>query len=451
MSTPKRCKESELVRNLVFEINRISIAMRKNPVVITKNEFLEATANRFTEWELRKVGGYNAIINTYFRYEDKDLTSIQAHRNHLAYVHKLEQQVGNMQSFREKMVHDLAGLLAEHRPVVNPLNRAETRSYIREVRTEKAQAERSVVALWSDQHFGTNVCRAEMGGKNAFNWRIGARRLGKLCEQIATYKIEKRQQHQELVILLLGDNIGGIIHNQEGPDYELLVHQLNGASLYYMQALEYLKGFFERIRVVCQPGNHGRVGHKISKDRALNQKFDSHETTMALGLSMGFAKDPQVSFEISKAPFADVLIQNHRVYATHGDTVFLTGNVGSNIRVAKIEEQVNKINAEELRMGRRPYELVAVGHVHHPLVTELPSGVRIAINGCLIGSDAYALGIGLHSSNPSQIIWESTDRYVQGDVRIISVVDADDQDRYEKIVRPYDGAIRAASEFLKAA
>lgn len=440
-------KESELIRNIVFEINRISMALKRHPLALEKTEFLDAAAGKLTEWDLRKLGGFQAILNTYFKYDDKDITQIQEHKNHLAYVRKLEKIVGNMESFKNRLVKELSDVVASGKFEVQELSEDATRKFLKELTKDKPDGEvRSVVTLWSDQHYGTNVHLEDLGGKNSFGWKQGARRLAKLVEQVATYKVEKRAHHEELVILLDGDNIGGILHNQEGPDFDLMVFQINGTTAYYKQAISFLSKLFPKVRVVCQPGNHSRVGHKSSNDRAFQQKYDSFENVIFYALSACFAGNPKVSFEVSRAPFSDVKIQGHRVYVTHGDTVFNLGNVSNNIRVATIEQQVNRINAEELRLGKPAYELFCMGHVHHPLVTELPSGARIAVNGCLIGTDSYALGIGIHSSNPTQLIWESTRKYVQGDVRIVNVADADNLSRYDSIIQPYKYELSAAKE-----
>lgn len=430
--------DSKLIRDIVFEINRISMALKRHPLALEKAEFLDAAAGKFTEWDLRKLGGFGGILNAYFRYDDKDIAQIQEHKNHLSYVQKLEKTVGNRESFRNKLIKELSDIVANTKFNVEELSDSATRKFLGDLCKERpGGSNRSIVTLWSDHHFGTNIYREEVGGKNEFSWDVAARRLGKLVEQVATYKMEKRALHHELVILLAGDNIGGIIHNQEGPDFDLMVFQICGATAYYKQAITFLRKMFPRVRVICQPGNHGRVGHKSTSERVFQQKYDSFENVIFYSLSSCFAGDKGVTFEVSRAPFSDVKIQGHRVYVTHGDTVFNLGNVSNNVRLASLELQVNRINAEELRAGKGAYELFCLGHVHHPMITELSSGSRISINGTLMGTDPYALGIGIHSSDPAQLIWEATDKYVQGDVRIVNVADADKEPRHERIIRPY--------------
>jgi len=330
--------------------------------------------------------------------------------------------------------------ISKLRVEVNPLNKQVTQKYLKTLfgtPKKKKEPHRSVVTIWSDHHFGTNVKKEEVGDRNEFNWVIAARRLGMLCEQLATYKVEQRIVHDELVILLLGDIIGGVIHGQEGPQHDLLVYQSSGTLSYYTQALYYLKEFFPKIRVVCQPGNHGRAMHKSSSDRALQQKQDSYENIIYNALSNKFADDPKVFFEIDATPYSDVQIQGHRIFATHGDTVLDIGNVGKLVNTARIEAKINQINSQEIKKGEKAYEMFCTGHVHTPHIAEVGVGYPFLVNGCLIGLDPFALSVGIQANNPVQLVWETTQEHVLGDTRRIKVIAADKKKKYEKIIRPY--------------
>jgi len=431
-------RDNDLVRDLVYHINEFARELKIEPHQLKPTKFLKKY-KQFSAYDLKKIGGFKSFLKAEFPQPDKDLKTIEREKHRSSYVNKLERLIGTREAFREKIINDLSNVISRIKIDTKHLDAKTTHKYLESLKVESTDKEsRSVVTLWSDQHFGENVDKQEVGGKNEFNWIIGARRLGMFCEQIATYKIEKRQQHEELVILMLGDNIGGLLYNQEGSTYDLMIHQIAGTTAYYIQAINYLKQFFPKVRVICQPGNHGRVQHKASKKRALSQKYDSFENIIFNSLSWQFKTDSKVQIEISKAPFSDVLIQGHRVYATHGDTVFETGNVGKSLPIEKIEVQVNKINANELALQKCPYEMFCSGHVHHPLFTQVGPGVAVAINGCLIGLDSYAHGIKIHSSTAVQLIWETTKKYVQGDTRKIFVDKADDKFKYEKIIKPYN-------------
>lgn len=432
--------ESDLVRDLVCEIAAVAAALSIEPRDVTKSQFLKNANKKFSEWHLRKVGGLNALKKAYYPQQERDLKMIELNRQRDSEIKKLEKRVG-VSEVLEARLHEIIGKEISQLRIDNTnLSRQESKRFFDRMANKeiKDNDKRSIVAIWSDQHFGTFVDKEEVSGLNSYDWTIGARRLAMLCEQIATYKIEKRHLHEELVILLLGDNIAGVIHDQEAYKHELIMSQCAGAAYYYMQAILYLKQFFPKIRVICQPGNHGRMMHKGSKDRAIQNKWDSYENMVCFGLSMKFASDPDVIFEVTRAPVSDVMIQGHRIYATHGDTVFETGNVGRSINIGKIEGQIARVNMEAAHQGEKQFEMFCTGHVHHPLLTHVGPGVQVVINGCLVGTDTFAnAGAGIHSNTPAQVLWECTKKFVQGDVRQIYVKYADNKPEFDKIIVPY--------------
>jgi hypothetical protein len=375
----------------------------------------------------------------------ESLKLVQASRIHDGYVKGLERHVGSIRAGWDKLYHDIASKISGIRVNSVVLDAAATKRFL-EARTggERPSGERrSVCTIWSDHHFGANVDPEEMGNGNRYDWEIAARRLGMICEETATYKESRRKYHDELVIFLLGDSIGGIIHNQEGPSYDLMINQIIGATEYYIQAINYLKarGLYPKVRVYCQPGNHGRVQHKADKSRALVNKYDSLENIVFYNLALAFRGDPRVEIHVPKAPFCDVEVQGHRVYGTHGDTVFTTGNVGHAINTKAIEQKVANINAMERDKGKKPFSLFLAAHGHRSATTSTSNGVHVVINGCLIGLDSYGQGLGIPDTRPSQHLWEMTPKFAFGDNRFLEVQSADGEKDFEKIIRPYKGAI----------
>ena len=238
--------------------------------------------------------------------------------------------------------------------------------------------------------------------------------------------------------MLGGDLIGGVIPNQEGPDYDLITHQVNGALSYFIQAFEYVKNFFPKIRIICTTGNHARMMHKQSKDRALSQKYDSYENIIFYALSKYFSKDPKVEIIVPKTPFAEFRAQKHRIFLEHGDSVLSIGNPGKSINTERIEVQVHRVNEEERNKKRKPFKLFVFGHVHQPAHFQTNSGIQIIINGSMLGNDSYAQGIGCMSNNPVQIMWETNSKFVVGDSRWLFVEGADKEKKFERIIKPYN-------------
>jgi hypothetical protein len=430
--------DSKLVKDIVKEIERIAENLNLETYQLPKAKFIELS--KITEWQLRSVGGYQSLLQAYYPMPNKELKEIQLLKERKAYVSKLEKKFGTWEMFSEQLTESLVKTLGKIKVEPKILDEKATKEYIKGVATKELHdtTPRSICVALTDLHFGTHVDKEELGGKNEFNWEIAARRFGFIIDQLVTYKIEQRSLHEEVVFLLGGDLIGGVIHNQEGPDYDLITHQVNGALDYFIQGFEYVAKVFPKIRVICQPGNHGRMMHKMSKDRALSQKYDSYENMVFHSLSKVFVKNPKVEIVVPKTPYAELRVQGHRIYMTHGDGVFATGNPGKSINTERIEIQAHRVNEEERNHHRKPFSLFVFGHVHQAAHFQTNSGIQIIINGSMIGTDSYAQGVGIMSNNPVQVMWETNSKFVVGDSRWLFVTEADKEKKYEKIIKPFN-------------
>jgi len=427
-------KTNDLVKDLHYDIGEAAKKLGVPPSELTLSQFHAETSGKYSSYALKKIGGFKSFLNTHFTHPDKDLKTIYENKTQRTYIKALEDKVGKLEATREEFQTALADKLAKVHVSPITLNPKETKKYFDSLQDKGSERhKRSVVTLWSDHHYGERVSLTEMHGKNSYNPLIAARRLGMLCEQTATFKPTTRSEHEELVILMMGDMIHGIIHDWERHDD--LKDQMAMFFSYMVDALTYLKGFYPKIRVICQPGNHERMMHKTSKDRAVSNRADSYANVVYDSLQKVF-KGSNVSFEISKAPFADVMIQGHRIYATHGDTVLKMGNPGTTINTGLITKQINAINVAEAMKGMPVYELFCSGHLHEYMEKRIGK-VKVIVNGCLVGLDEYAHSIGIQEGLPVQLIWETTKGFVTGDRREIEVSRADDEPRFEKIIKPY--------------
>jgi hypothetical protein len=177
--------------------------------------------------------------------------------------------------------------------------------------------------------------------------------------------------------------------------------------------------------------------HKQSKDRALSQKYDSFENIIFYALSKYFSKDPKVEIVVPKTPYAEVTVQGHRIFMSHGDSVFVTGNPGKSINTDNIDKQIQRVNAEERNHDRKPFEVFVFGHVHQAAHFQVSSGAHVIINGSMIGTDSFAQGVGIMSNNPVQVMWEMNSKFAVGDSRWLFVKAGDAEKRLEKIITPY--------------
>lgn len=409
-------------RSFAESIELVAEDLELEPSEVTKAQYF-AHEDALPEWDVRKLGGFTALKRLTHPEPTEGLNvraGAKLAANHRA---KLDREYGQALFVQQAILDKLPEVLA-----ANPVRVHPPQPKARKAPTPNL---RTLVADLSDTHFGSNIELLETHGINEFNWQIAANRLAQFCEQIATFKPEHRA-HTDLVLQLNGDILAGMIHNQEWF-VDLLTTQFSGSLSILSQAISYLATKFKAVRVVCTPGNHGRAMHKESKSRATTHKWDSYENMLYLSLRMVLAKHPNVSFLIPEAPFALYQVQGHWVFQTHGDTVLNVGMPGRSINMADINAQVNKISASSLVGPADRISVVSVGHVHVPTVQLLESGATVVINGCLSGADPFANAIGVFTSNPTQMLFESTPDHAVGDIRMIRLNDAPNQ---EIIVAP---------------
>lgn len=399
------------------------------PKFVSKADYFGSTVKgTLSEWELRKVGGFKSLMDLLFP-PDKNIVVQSASKLVRGYRSKLEAEYGRNIVLKDEFLEVFKEVMAK-----NPVK---IHSKTKPIKKSATKIERSLVVHFSDNHFGCNVDRDELDDINEYNWTIAARRTALLMDQVVTYKPQYRDQ-TELVILINGDIIAGVIHDQEWV-VDLLTKQFAGAINIFAQAISYAAQHFKKVRVVCTPGNHGRAMHKSNKSRATSHKWDSYENMIYIALrEIMKGKHLNVSFIIPQSPYAIVEIQSHKFLVTHGDTVINVGNPGKSLNMQSINEQINKVNAQLIE-GSENFAAIVVGHVHVPTVQETESGTMLLINGTMSGADPFAQSIGIFSKNATQTLFEVVKGHAVGDIRLIRLRNADDKGEYDKIIEPFKG------------
>ena len=294
---------------------------------------------------------------------------------------------------------------------------------------KKKKFKRTIVAHISDTHFGADIQGDEMGGINNYGPKEEARRLAFFIREVANYKIEHRDE-TDLVIALNADLIQGMIHDIDTT--KALTTQFAIAMSLLTQAISYLANEFSSVKVICTTGNHGRAMHRPEKGRATRGRFDGYHTMLNLALKYATASLENVSFEIPITPYWYGKIRGHNYFILHSDTVLSTGSIGKAVNVLAIK---NKIN--DLVTGIGPIDVVMAGHTHVPLTTLLSNGTRLLCNGNLSGVDEYCMSLGIVNNQPSQQLFEVTDKYAVGDLRNVMVSEADTEKALDSIVEPF--------------
>lgn len=409
-------------------VEQVAEQLGKPAAEVSKTEYFSAEKiDLVSEWDIRKLGGYNRLMTMYYPPEVNSASVVASRlvRNHR---NKLDARYGRELFFKEEFLSVLKESLA-----ANPIH---IHKMVKPVKKSGTKMTRSLVVHFSDTHYGCNIETNEVNKLNEFNWTIAARRSAFLIDQAVTYKPHYRE-NTELVILINGDIIAGVIHDQEWA-VDLLTTQFAGAIDILSQAISYGAQHFSTVRVICTPGNHGRAMHKTAKDRATTHKWDSYENMVYIALREIFKPNSRVKFEIPECPYAIAEIQGHKFMITHGDTVINVGNPGKNLNMKSINEQINRANSQ-LIPGNENFAAIVVGHVHVSTVQETDSGTMLLINGTLSGLDAYAHSLGIYSRNATQTIFEVVPGHAVGDIRMIRLKDADKMDKLDEIIKPFKG------------
>ncbi len=296
----------------------------------------------------------------------------------------------------------------------------------------KTKIDRIVVGHISDTHIGVDIDPEELGGVNCYSYIEEARRHAFFFKQLAEYKVQYRKQ-TELVIFLNGDLVQGVIHDQE--DAAEMTTQFARALNIYVQGITYVAQFYNKVRVVCTTGNHGRFMHKSNKGRVVSKKWDGFHTMLYIGIRAALRGYKNVSIEIPVTPYASVDILGHHFFVVHGDTVLSVGNVSKSINMSSIAAQVNDINSALDRKVR----VLLVGHVHKATYQTLDNGTDLVINGCLSGTDPFAQSIGILHNHPIQQMFECTREHAVGDIRFVRLKQADKDKKLDKIIKPLYG------------
>jgi hypothetical protein len=260
----------------------------------------------------------------------------------------------------------------------------------------------SVVLVGSCWHIGENIDATQMGNLNAYNFEIFCKRLQFLVDKTVSFTMDNMSNHafEELVILLLGDMVSGIIHDLPETNELTIVEQANLGALVTAQAFLELAKVFPRVRVNCVVGNHGRIKqHKYyTNKQPLNWDYIFYQT-----LALLLKDQPNISFHIPQTFWADVEIQGHKFLIMHGDTM-----QGSGHPMAKLAKEAAKWSQIKA-INNDSFKYLVSSHYHTVSTMQTSTGALL-LNGSVKGSCPYSINLGLHS-DPVQLLFGVHEQY----------------------------------------
>lgn len=251
--------------------------------------------------------------------------------------------------------------------------------------------------MLSDQHLGEVVNPSEIGGVNEYNLTIARRRWQRVTEKTVDlcFSFLARPKFDGIVLAVAGDGVSGDIHEELADTNEAknMPLALELADLTTWTVRELLRAF-QRVFVVCVPGNHGRTSKKPRAKRAAHTSFDWLANQVTARMLQG-AQGVTIL-----APAAEDVawkIYGHRYCMTHGAQ--FRGGDGIIGPIGPIFRGDSKKRARNAQVGQA-YDTLLIGHFH-----QLAQDARIIRNGSLKGYDEFAWKNQFPFERPQQALW----------------------------------------------
>tara|TARA_X000001388_G_scaffold9668_2_gene5963 strand:- start:14561 stop:15904 length:1344 start_codon:yes stop_codon:yes gene_type:complete len=322
----------------------------------------------------------------------KLIKNIEKYKGEAKYWKKLAESALKQEAKKELLID----AVKKFTPSYKSVQKYKIRKPKTKVRAASAQ---SMVAPLSDTHIGDNVEADEMVGLNSYNIDIFNKRLHGWATQVLTLAELRRNSVEidELVIPMLGDMISGDIHMElalTNNDHNM-GQMIRGANL-IAQALMFLAPHFDKVRVPCVVGNHGRMTRKPP----MKNKYMDWDYMLYQWVSVFCRNQKNIEFHIPKSFMTSVEVKNRNLLLSHGD--FVNG-AGSGTAISKgilnmrnilqfrkgLQDEIGKLRDEKIGLPEY-FDSVLIGHFHRIDEIDIGTGA-IHICGCMKGGDEFAM------------------------------------------------------------
>ena len=227
-------------------------------------------------------------------------------------------------------------------------------------------------------------------GKQTVSYNIAtlSDRIDAMIEKVIHLTEIQRAHHpvKDCVVMLGGDMVEGV-GIFPGQAYEVGAHlyeQMFEVVRIIEQAIRTLAQNFETIKVVCEFGNHGRLGRK--GEMPAGDNIDR----MAYQIVSNNCKDiKHVKWQMSDDWYQIFAIGNYKVLLIHGDEI---GSFGGILR---------KVQAWSTGVVE-PFNDCYMGHFHTPTALTLANGGRVFVTGSPESHNEYARTFIAAVGKPSQ-------------------------------------------------
>lgn len=246
------------------------------------------------------------------------------------------------------------------------------------------------VALWHTtdwqmakvtESYDSDVCRARVG------------RYIDMCEQLTEVE---RADHpvRHGVVLMTGDMLEGV-NIFPGQAFELdanLFEQIFQTAELQEQVVSRALQVYESVDVVCEWGNHGRIGRKSDGFKP----SDNIDRIIYEIVKRRFVNEPRIGkFQVSEKFYQHFTIGNYSAIAIHGDEIKSFGGNTPSYGILR------KSNAWASGVVE-PFQDVYMGHYHQNMVLSMANGGSVYMTGAVESDNEFAREFVAACQKPSQ-------------------------------------------------
>lgn len=220
----------------------------------------------------------------------------------------------------------------------------------------------------------------------SFNMEVLRKRIGQMIDKVVALTNVQRAHHpvNDCVLVLGGDMVEGL-SVFPGQQWEVEAHlfeQMFTVVNIIQQAVHTLAGEFSKVHIVCEYGNHGRLGRKGDMPSADNVDRMAYQIA-----SDRCAHLKNVTWQQSADWYQVTTIGNYRLLVVHGDEMPSFNGI-----LRKINTWATFIEFDDCIMG----------HFHTPSNFTMANGGRVWVTGSPESDNQYAKSFIAAVGKPSQ-------------------------------------------------
>jgi hypothetical protein len=256
--------------------------------------------------------------------------------------------------------------------------------------------------------------RAEVALLHSTDWQLGKKTLTydtKECERLVHQSVDKtiqianiqRADHpvKEVVLMLGGDMIENttIFPSQVYEVDSDVMMQFTEVSRILVDIVRKLLANFEKVTVICEPGNHGRIGKFAELPKHIN--WDSL-CYMFAGQTLRGEK--RLTWQMTDEDIQRVEIGNYKALLIHGDEI-RWGTASTIVRFADRWKSGAYKFFDEIEQIVKGFDFrdLYIGHYHQHQSWNMANGEgSVFMSGAVESGNRYARDLLASSGEPSQ-------------------------------------------------